>query len=348
MKKLFVATLFLIALLFISLTFNDFIKAPVKETEDHFTPKNEKIGGENASDTYKDGIHQYLGAAESDIVEKFGEPSRVDPSAYGYDWWIYNKSNETYMQVGIKDKKVITIYLMGEKLNSEPFKIGTPSNNLFRKIPLEGAVAIEYKGGTYRFELSEEEMVVRPLVAIGDNWAQLYFDKFTQKLSSVRYVTPEALIMQRPYNMSFRGELVEPPELTAEMWEKVERGEEKQIVDLTNILRARHEAGPVEWHAEAAKVAYGHSKEMSDEQYFSHTSPVSGDLASRLTNAGVMYSRAGENIAANYTDAPAAVEGWLNSDGHRKTMLDDVYTHLGVGVYKKYYTQNFIVPWNTK
>lgn len=53
-------------------------------------------------------------------------------------------------------------------------------------------------------------------------------------------------------------------------------------------------------------------------------------------------SACGENIAYNYVDGPAAVEGWLNSEGHRKALLNQDYTHLGVGVKEKYYTQNFI------
>lgn len=54
------------------------------------------------------------------------------------------------------------------------------------------------------------------------------------------------------------------------------------------------------------------------------------------------FQQAGENIAYNYVDGPAAVEGWLNSEGHRKALLNEDYTHLGVGVDHKYYTQNFI------
>jgi uncharacterized protein YkwD len=345
-KKLFVASLFLLALLFISLTYNDFIQAPVKEETKNFVGNSEKKNELKALDTYKESIHQYLNASDNKIIETFGDPNRVDPSAYGYDWWIYNKDHESYIQIGLKDNKVVTIFVMGENINTEPYSITSPSSSIFKSIPLVGAIDIDYQEGSYRFELSEEEMVIRPLVAIGDNWAQLYFDKFTQQLSSIRYLTPEILIMQRPYNMSFRGDLVEPPELAEELWEDIEDGEEQQILDLTNILRGRHQAKLVKWHEETAKVAYGHSKEMFEENYFSHTSPVSGDLASRLTDGGVMYSQAGENIAANYTDAAAAVIGWLNSDGHRKTMLDDVYSHLGIGVYQKHYTQNFILPWS--
>jgi uncharacterized protein YkwD len=61
-----------------------------------------------------------------------------------------------------------------------------------------------------------------------------------------------------------------------------------------------------------------------------------------LTAANVPFQMAGENIAAHYVDGPAVVEGWLNSKGHRESLLSGDFTHLGVGVYQKYYTQNFI------
>ena len=65
-------------------------------------------------------------------------------------------------------------------------------------------------------------------------------------------------------------------------------------------------------------------------------------MAHRLEVGKVTYRSAGENIAANYVDAIAVTEGWLNSKGHRESLLNKEFTQLGVGVYEKYYTQNFI------
>ena len=81
---------------------------------------------------------------------------------------------------------------------------------------------------------------------------------------------------------------------------------------------------------------------MSESDDFSHTSKKFGSLSDRLEAAKVAYKSAGENIAVNYTDGPAVAEGWLNSKGHRESLLNEEFTHLGVGVYQKYYTQNFI------
>ena len=44
---------------------------------------------------------------------------------------------------------------------------------------------------------------------------------------------------------------------------------------------------------------------------------------------------AGENIAAGYDTPESVVEGWMNSAGHRKTILNESYDYFAVGVYYK-------------
>jgi len=98
----------------------------------------------------------------------------------------------------------------------------------------------------------------------------------------------------------------------------------------------------LKWDEKIAEVAFEHSKDMFETSDFSHTSSRYGGLSDRLKAANVEYESAGENIAANYTDGPAVVEGWLNSQSHRESLLNKNYTHLGVGLYQDYYTQDFI------
>jgi uncharacterized protein YkwD len=185
---------------------------------------------------------------------------------------------------------------------------------------------------------------VRPLVALDNVWAILYFDQFTHKLEGVRYLNADTLIKLKPYSLDYRGELAEPKPLSRDEWRSVEEGEQRQIFDMTNILRERFGLEPLKWNEKVAEVAFGHSKDMAVHDYFSHTSPTEGDLSDRFHQAGVMYLQAGENIAAQYTDGIAATFGWLNSKGHRKNLLHTTYTELGVGVYEKEYTQDFLKP----
>lgn len=63
-----------------------------------------------------------------------------------------------------------------------------------------------------------------------------------------------------------------------------------------------------------------------------------------LEDSGVEYSEALENIAAGQQSPQQVVKGWLNSEGHRKNILDPNVTHIGIGYDKdgNYWTQVFI------
>ena len=290
-------------------------------------------------------LHNFIGAS-SDVVEDiFEEPNRVDPSAYGYDWWVYHFNDETYLQFGIQDNKVVTIYTIGREVDTEPFQIGESYHSLNDKLQFGNDV--ESVGSQFfQFNLTPDELKIKPLVRFENVWVQLYFDSFTGKLSSIRYLDEKTLLKQRPYSITFRGSLPQAGEISEEEWEVIERGMETQVFDITNIIRKRHGLDLLEWHDMVSNVAYLHSEDMSINDYFSHTSPTKGELKDRLSEKEVKFQIAGENIAANYVDAASAVEGWLNSEGHRVNLLSEEFTHLGVGVYHKYYTQNFLTPWD--
>lgn len=288
------------------------------------------------------GVASLMGKSAGELKESLGEPSRIDSSFFGYDWWIYDKSSTEYIQAGVSNNKVVSLFVTGEDSDIYPFKIGQPIGELYSSVFFETEFSLKVKDSSYRFELSEDDLNTRPLVMVGDFYSQLNIDRFTGTLSSVRLMDAATLIKLRPYEMVYRGELLEPPLPSPALEEEVERAKEKQILDITNVIRARHHLQPLEWDDQTASAAFDHSKDMYESKDFSHTSKTYGDLKDRLKAKEVLYEAAGENIAANYTDAPAVVEGWLNSKGHRDSLLNEEFTHLGVGVYKKHYTQNFI------
>ncbi|QFT88742.1 Cysteine-rich secretory protein family protein [Bacillus sp. THAF10] len=297
------------------------------------------------TDSSIEGLSNYMGQDIKKLEEVFGPPNRKDLSSYDYEWWVYNSDLDNYIQFGVKNQKVVTIFHTGIENFQQEFPIGESYGNLNKSMDFQESVTVEHEEGSYQFKLKENERSTRPLIKVKDFYVQLYFDEFTQKLSSVRYIDSETIIKQRPYEMVYRGPLLEAQELTAAEWKKVEEGNARQIMDFTNIIRLRFDLNNVEWDEETSQVAYFHSKDMRETNYFSHTSPTKGSLSDRLSEGEIPFRLAGENIAAKYVDGMAAVEGWLNSEGHRNTLLNKRFTHLGVGVSEKYYTQNFIEKW---
>ncbi|WP_223701207.1 cell wall-binding repeat-containing protein [Sutcliffiella deserti] len=121
-----------------------------------------------------------------------------------------------------------------------------------------------------------------------------------------------------------------------------------------NVNKEREKQGirALRLHVQLSEVARIKSKDMHDNQYFSHTSPIFGSPFEMMTAHGILYRLAGENIAAGQTDAASVMNGWMNSPGHRANILKTDFTHIGVGHhngnkgYRQYWTQMFITPRN--
>lgn len=285
-------------------------------------------------------ITSWIGKRQEQLQEAFGKPDRKDPTPYGYEWWIYSK-DDIYLQFGVQSGEIVTSYGTGVSATLSPFQIGMSYQELVDRYDFSKTISFQ----SYRFHLTEEDLMKRPLMQWNDRiFVQLYFDSFEQRLSSIRVMTLDILLMQQPYELSYWGNLPEKRVVAEDRWESIECGTEQQIFDITNMIRKRFRRNQLKWNEEISQIAFAHSVDMEENHYFSHYSPDGKGLKDRLRAKEMMYEYAGENIAAQYVDGASAVEGWLNSEGHRQALLNNAYTELGVGVYHTHYTQNFLKP----
>lgn len=339
---LIISALVLIILFFITLHENSNLTSQ-KVSIEHSSKMIELNSKLNTENYFKKSMIRWIGLSKSELLNEFGEPERKDPSAYGYEWWVYKNGFSEYLQFGMLNEEIISVYVIGDQMEYDSITIGEPYKELSQKYDFANEVEYSESISSYTFRLTEEDVKTRPLIKFSDDtFIQLYFDTFTEKLSSIRMLKADVLLMHQPYEIVYRGSLPEAPKLNEQQWEKVESGMEKQIFDITNIMRVRQGSKPLKWENTVREVAYNHSKDMAENDYFSHFGLDGEGLKERLADKEVFYLSAGENIAAQYTDAPAAMEGWLNSEGHREALLSPDYTHIGVGVYRLYYTQNFL------
>lgn len=115
----------------------------------------------------------------------------------------------------------------------------------------------------------------------------------------------------------------------------------REVIRLTNIEREKAGLEPLVEHETAMEYAQIRAEEIAD--YFSHDRLNGED--------GGMYSHYTfmENIAKGSRTPEAVVEAWMNSPGHRATMMADYSDYgngMGVGVYRKnsviYWVQEFL------
>lgn len=118
----------------------------------------------------------------------------------------------------------------------------------------------------------------------------------------------------------------------------------QQVIDLTNQERAKGGLPALKADTQLSGVALKKSQDMQAKNYFSHTSPTYGSPFDMMRDMGVTYKTAGENIAQGQRTPQEVVQAWMNSEGHRKNIMSNEFTHIGVGYESSgnHWTQMFV------
>jgi uncharacterized protein YkwD len=128
--------------------------------------------------------------------------------------------------------------------------------------------------------------------------------------------------------------------------------EEQAFLTLINQHRATNGVGPLTPCTSLNRAAQGHSEDMRDQNYFSHTGLNGSSPWDRACWACYQHgcgptTAMAENIAAGNSGAQATFNQWLNSPGHNANMLNGNFTMIGIGratgggTYGVYWTNVF-------
>lgn len=119
---------------------------------------------------------------------------------------------------------------------------------------------------------------------------------------------------------------------------------ESEIISLVNAHRTSMGLSALSTLNIVSGVADGHTDYMIEAGAISHD-----NFAERaqilMEEAGA--KTVGENVAYGFNTAEGVVNGWLNSDGHRKIIENPDYTHFGISTdsnteNRNYFTNIFI------
>lgn len=186
------------------------------------------------------GLAQYIGQEFSTFEAEYGQPERIDATAYGYQSYIYAKDSQKYLQVGVKDKKIVTIYALGTALDIAPFQMNMYLDDLYSIVTVVPEVTFKYEDNTYELELTEEDMNYLPLIRFDNkSFASLEIDSQTNQVVSIRYFDKETLLRVAPYDVSGAGQIKPLASLNAEDWKKIDESNRIQTKEIVNILRQR-------------------------------------------------------------------------------------------------------------
>lgn len=100
-----------------------------------------------------------------------------------------------------------------------------------------------------------------------------------------------------------------------------------EVVRLTNSARSQNSYAALVEDGALSEAAAVRAREIA--RSFSHTRPSGASFSSALSESGVSYLWAGENIASGQKSASEVVNAWMNSPGHRANILNSSYSRIG-------------------
>lgn len=122
----------------------------------------------------------------------------------------------------------------------------------------------------------------------------------------------------------------------------------QQVLAIVNDLRTVEGLAPLVVDLRLVAAAQGHSEDMADQDFSSHTGSSGSTAQDRIEAQDYPWNRWSENVAAGQRTASEVVAGWMSSAGHRANILSPDVQHVGIGyasksgtLYGTYWTMNF-------
>lgn len=303
---------------------------PKESNQDHEVEKPNL----RTSDEYTITIHNIsLGLEKSEVTSILGEAKSVSPNEYGTNWYTYHQDYHNFVMISFdEDNLVNAMYTnddlitshTGLKLRSDQKEIRT----------IFGEPLTEINRGLMTYVLQETDEFD---VFLQDQYyLYVFYDIHQQHQVTAVQMIEKSLEENKK-------------EVYATQNDALRSGFEAQLFDLTNASRVRQRLRPLIWDDRAQQSSRGHSEDMAKHRYFNHENLQGLSPFDRMKAVHITFKAAGENLAYGQASSIFAHEGLMNSKGHRENILQEIYSHLGVGVAfneqdQPYYTENFFTP----
>ncbi|MBY0121713.1 CAP domain-containing protein [Bacillus sp. S/N-304-OC-R1] len=300
---------------------------PLKETKPEQAKKpNLTIPSEHAF-----SIHNIaLGELKENVEKQIGLAKRSSYNEYGTKWYSYHENYHNFLMVAYDtNNRVAALYTNQDLIASQKgIKLGSTKENVRQQL---GDPLKQIRKGLVYYQIEEDRDY--DMFKMDNSFVTIFYDKHSNNTVTAIQIIDENLEQVKHYFYT-EGSL------------PLKEGFEYQLFDLTNADRVKHNLTVLQWDDHVRETARKHSKDMADQNYFSHTNLEGLSPFDRMSKDHVSFTMAGENLATGQFSSIFAHEGLMNSLGHRENILRPEYRYLGVGVAfnsksQPYYTENF-------
>lgn len=106
---------------------------------------------------------------------------------------------------------------------------------------------------------------------------------------------------------------------------------EREMFNLVNKERSAREVKELVFDNQLRDLGRQHCTDMFERGYFSHYTPEGISPFDRMDSIGIIYEAAGENLALS-PNTDIAMQGLMNSPGHKANILSNNFGRVGIGV----------------
>lgn len=271
-----------------------------------------------------------IGDEKEKIETQFGTPQRETANEYGTTWHTYHTNYQNFFMVSYDSTDKVNGLFTNNDLIASTLGIKLNSSKDSVRIALGDPLTYIKKGNiNYMMNKTEES----DTYLTEHVYVTVFYDLHENDTVTAIQILSENLEQEKS-------------SIYAESSTLLQEGLELQLFDLTNAARVHHGVQAVNWDSLVQLTAYDHSQDMATQNYFSHTNLKGESPFDRMTDDGISYRVAGENLAYGQPSSVFAHEGLMNSIGHRENLLKPEFSLLGIGVAfnaenQPYYTQNF-------
>jgi uncharacterized protein YkwD len=106
----------------------------------------------------------------------------------------------------------------------------------------------------------------------------------------------------------------------------------ERVIELMNAYRAEAGLPPLREDARLTKAAEDRMRDMEDQAYWSHESPAGVSPFGWSTARGYSYNSAAENLATGFETTGLLVMSWMESPGHRASILSPDFHDCGIAI----------------
>ena len=108
---------------------------------------------------------------------------------------------------------------------------------------------------------------------------------------------------------------------------------ERQLFESLNHERTAQNLAPLQWDNSLFKAARTHALLMLNLNKLEHQLPSEPTLEARFADAGARFASIAENIAIG-ANPQTIHNGWMNSPGHRRNILNPQITSVGIAAVR--------------